>query len=98
ATRSETRLRQQLTVGSAAVLALIVYVAYARLAVSTAQLLLLLFLFSRLVPRLAGVYQKLERLATVMPAYGAVVGLEQPCRDAAPPFAGDPHLALTSTV
>jgi ATP-binding cassette subfamily C protein len=79
ATRAYQQLRLQLAVGSALVLAFIVYVSYRFLAVSTAQLLLLLFLFARLVPRLTGLYEKMQGLAAVLPAFTAVREAEARC-------------------
>lgn len=93
ATRSYSRVRQGLSIGTATVLALIVYVSYTVLAVSTAQLLLLLFLFGRLVPRLTTLYQKVQSLATLLPAFAAVIDVERRCIDAAEPPAGPPEPA-----
>ena len=83
--RSHAGFRQHLGFGSAAVLAAIVYVSYTMLAVSTAQLLLLLFLFARLVPRLTGLYERAQSLATALPAFDAVLQAEQRCLAAAEP-------------
>jgi len=83
--RAAARLRQQLTIGSAALLAAVVYVSYTLLAVPTAQLLLLLFLFARLVPRLTTVYERARALATTLPAFAAVVAMEERCLAAAAP-------------
>ena len=86
--RAAARLRQQLTIGSAALLAAVVYVSYTLLAVPTAQLLLLLFLFARLVPRLTTVYERARALATTLPAFAAVVAMEERCLAAAAPSVG----------
>ena len=86
--RSAARLKQQLAIGSAALLAAIVYVLYTLLAVPTAQLLLLLFLFARLVPRLTTVYERARALATTLPAFAAVVAMEEHCLAAAAPAVG----------
>jgi ATP-binding cassette subfamily C protein len=83
--RSYTRVQQQLSLGSAVVLAVIVYVSYTILAVSTAQLLLLLFLFARLVPRLTGIYSRVQTLATALPAFTALADAERSCLAAAEP-------------
>jgi ATP-binding cassette subfamily C protein len=80
------RFQQQLTLGSAALMAAIVYVSYRMLSMSTAQLLLLLFLFARLVPRLTGMYSKAQSLAATLPAFTAVIGAERRCLDAAEPL------------
>jgi ATP-binding cassette subfamily C protein len=74
---SYSRLRQRLSVGSAVMLAVVVYVSYAVLAISTAQLLLLLFLFARLTPRLVGLYERAHALAATLPAFAAVAEVER---------------------
>jgi ATP-binding cassette subfamily C protein len=83
--RSATRLRQRLNVGSAGVLAAIVYVSYTVLSVSTAQLLLLLLLFARLVPRLTGLYEKSQTIASLLPSFVTVSEVERRCLAAAEP-------------
>ena len=83
--RSHARFRQQLGFAAAAVLAAIVYVAYGVLAVPTEQLLLLLFLFARLVPRLTGIYERAQVLATDLPAFDMVLQTEQRCLAEAEP-------------
>ena len=79
------RLRQQGMLGSAIVLASIVYVSRAILALPTADLLLLLFLFARLVPRLTGLFERAQSFASVLPAFAAVDTLEARCLAAAEP-------------
>jgi ATP-binding cassette, subfamily C, bacterial len=87
-TRSYAKLRQQLAIGSAIALAGVVYVSHAVLTLSAAQLLLLIFVFARLVPRVTGLYEKAHVLATMLPAWEAIGDLEQRCLDAADPVAG----------
>jgi ATP-binding cassette, subfamily C, bacterial len=83
ATRQYARLQEQFAIGSAIVLAAIVYLSYEWLRVSTVQLLFLLFLFARLVPRFTGIYERLQELAAALPAFSAVLDLEARCRAAA---------------
>ena len=85
--RSYSRLRQRLSVGSAVMLAGVVYVSYDVLAISTAQLLLLLFLFTRLTPRLVGLYERAHALAATLPAFTAVAEIERRSLSAAEPAA-----------
>lgn len=85
-TEAQARLGFRLTLGSAALLSAIVYVAYGVLRVSAAQLLLLLFLFARLVPRLSSMYERAQTLATALPSFDVVSHLEEEClATAAPP-------------
>ena len=85
--RSYSQLRQRLSVGSAIMLAVVVYVSYVVLAISTAQLLLLLFLFARLTPRLVGLYERAHALAATLPAFTAVAEIERRAVAAAEPAA-----------
>jgi ATP-binding cassette, subfamily C, bacterial len=85
--RSYSRLRQRLSAGSAVMLAVVVYVSYVVLAISTAQLLLLLFLFARLMPRLVGLYERAHALASTLPAFAAVAEIERQSVAAAEPAA-----------
>ena len=83
--RSQSRFQHQLAFGSAALLAIVVYTSYEMLSESTSQLLLLLFLFARLVPRLTGLYERAQTLASALPAFDAVLEAEQRCLAAAEP-------------
>jgi len=85
--RSYSQLRQRLSVGSAIMLAVVVYVSYVVLAISTAQLLLLLFLFARLTPRLVGLYERAHALAATLPAFTTVAEIERRAVAAAEPAA-----------
>ena len=79
------RLRQETVVGSAIVLAIIVYVSRQVLALPTAHLLVLLFLFARLMPRLTGLFERVQSFATVLPAFQAFSDLEARCLASAEP-------------
>jgi ATP-binding cassette subfamily C protein len=80
---ADTRL--WLAVGSAALLAVIVYVAQAVLAMPPASLFLLMFLFARLVPRVTGLYDKAQSCAVELPGFEAVEHAEASARAAAEP-------------
>lgn len=77
------RLRQMTMLGSAVALAVTVYVARAILVLSTAQLLVLLFLFARLMPRLTGLLERAQMFATLLPSFAAFDALEARCEAAA---------------
>jgi ATP-binding cassette subfamily C protein len=85
------RLRQETVIGSALILAVTIYAARAVLAVPTALLLMLLFLFSRLMPRLTGLVERAQTLATLLPAVEAYDELERRCLDAAEPGVATPR-------
>jgi ATP-binding cassette subfamily C protein len=82
-TAGQTDLQQRLEFGSTVLLAIIVYLAYEVLWVSAAQLLVLLFVFARLMPRLVAVYRQVQGLAGVLPVLERVTELEQECLEAA---------------
>ena len=77
------RFRQLLAIGAASCLAVIVYASVTLLKLPTATLLVLLFVFARLVPRLTGAYEKGQVLIAALPAVAVVTDLEQRCLAAA---------------
>ena len=74
------------TVGSASVLAGIVYAARDVMQMPPAALFLLIFLFARLVPRVTALYEKAQVLAGELPALEAVLDAEGHCLEAAEPL------------
>jgi ATP-binding cassette subfamily C protein len=84
-TAGQTDLQQRLEFGSTVLLAIIVYMAYEILGVSAAQLLVLMFVFARLMPRLMAVYRQVQALAGVLPVLDKVTELERECLEAAEP-------------
>ena len=93
------RLRQETVIGSAVVLALTIYTARSVLSVPTAELLMLLFLFSRLMPRVTGLLERAQTLATQLPSFAAFDDLEARCLAAAEPARVNPQpLGLTRSL
>ena len=85
------RVRQMTMVGSAVALGVTVYVARAILVLSTAQLLMLLFLFARLMPRLTGLIERAQMCLTLLPSFAAFDALEARCDAAAEPRVARPE-------
>jgi ATP-binding cassette, subfamily C, bacterial len=83
AAAADTRL--WLNIGSAALLAIIVYVAHAVVGMPAASLFLLMFLFARLMPRLTSLYDKAQSCIVELPGFEAVIGAEQRALAAAEP-------------
>ena len=83
ATAGEVGLQQKLELGSTILLAIIVFVSSQVLAVQPAVLLVLLYVFARLMPRLINIYRILQSLALVIPSVDEVTKLEHECRAAA---------------
>jgi ATP-binding cassette, subfamily C, bacterial len=78
--------RQWMTIGSAVVLALVVYVSQAVAHLTPAALFLLIFLFARLVPRVTSLYDKAQTLAADLPAFEQLMQAEAECLAAAEPL------------
>jgi ATP-binding cassette, subfamily C, bacterial len=85
ASASAAGLEVRLTLGLTVLLAIIVYVSRGVLSVPTGQLLVLVFVFARLMPRFANVYRQVHRLAAALPAFDAVIDLARRCAEAAEP-------------
>lgn len=88
-TAVQTDLQQRLEFGSTVLLAIIVYLAYEIVSVNAAQLLVMLFIFARLMPRLVAVYRQIQGLAGVQPVLERVTELEQECLEAAEPVSSE---------
>ncbi|MEO8677462.1 MAG: ABC transporter ATP-binding protein [Vicinamibacterales bacterium] len=84
-TAGETGLQQTLELGSTILLAAIVFVSAEILFVPPAVLLVLLYVFARLMPRLITIYRHLQSLALLLPAIDEVARLERECVAAAEP-------------
>ncbi|MEO8192957.1 MAG: ABC transporter ATP-binding protein [Gemmatimonadales bacterium] len=88
-TRTFASLRWQMTVGSVLALAAILYLAVSTLHLQTAAILLLLFLFSRLVPRLVALQQTWQEILSAVPALETIEKLIEECERS--PERGDAH-------
>lgn len=78
-TRAFAATRWQMTVASVIVLSAILYVAIEVLALPTAAILLLLFLFSRLVPRAVDLQHTWQQVASATPALETIEKLIASC-------------------
>jgi ATP-binding cassette subfamily C protein len=81
----ETDLQQHLELGSTVLLAVIVYVASEILGAAPSLLLVLLFVFSRLMPRLINIYRLVQGLSMALPVIDSVHELERQCLAAKEP-------------
>ena len=78
-TRAFAATRWQMTVASVIVLSVILYVAIEILALPTAAILLLLFLFSRLVPRAVDLQHTYQQVSSATPALETIEKLIASC-------------------
>ncbi|PYR51961.1 MAG: ABC transporter ATP-binding protein [Acidobacteria bacterium] len=98
-THHYARSRAWFTIGSVTTLSVLVLVAIEGLALPTASLLLLVFLFFRLMPRLAAWQQGAQMAKHMLPSLEVVLDLERRCRAAAePPVSSAKPISLTREV
>ena len=79
---NQTQAQFLFQVGSVVILGIIVYVSVAVVAVPAAQLLLLLFLFARIVPRLSNLQQGYQSFLNLFPAFERVAAMQARCEAA----------------
>ncbi len=72
-------------VGSVVVLSVIVFVLISVMQISTAELLILLFLFVRMIPRFSTIQRNYQYFINMIPAFETVINLENECKSAAEP-------------
>jgi ATP-binding cassette subfamily C protein len=85
--RNDTGVYFWFEIGSVLALSLILYVAYELLALPTPEVLLLLFLFARIVPRFSGVQQSYQSLVKLVPAFTTIMAMQARLEAAAEPKA-----------
>jgi ATP-binding cassette, subfamily C, bacterial len=85
AAHESSQARQWLSVGSACLLAVTVYIAHGLAGMSPASLFLLMFLFARLVPRLTSLYERSHSLAIELPGFEVLAAAEEAALAAAEP-------------
>ncbi|SFD66591.1 ATP-binding cassette, subfamily C [Lentibacillus persicus] len=69
-------------VASAVLIAVFIYFALMMFQAQAAQLLLVVAIFSRIWPTVAGIQASLEQIATTVPSFKAVIALQNDCRSA----------------
>ena len=82
-TRTFANLRWRLTISSVLALSAVLYVAVNVVKLPTASILLFLFIFSRLVPRLLGLQQTFQEVESALPALDIIDRLVSKCEGAA---------------
>ncbi len=77
------------TSGSAVILSVILYISIAVLSLPAAGLLLLLFLFNRMIPLFNNIQTSYQEYLNALPAFAGVMEIQRRCEAAAEPDAGD---------
>jgi len=93
-TTSYARLRFGHDVGSVLILSSVLYVALEVMKVPVAPVLLLMFLVTRLVPRLSTAQLMQHELMANLPSFASLLRVQHECLQAAEPEAGDSPAAL----
>lgn len=77
--REFTQVRLRFEIGAAVVLSLMLYVSVNVLSLAVAEILLLIYLFGRVVPRLSGIQRSYQYFLNALPAFEAVMKLTAEC-------------------
>ena len=82
AVQSYADVRFLFDVGSVVILSIIVFVMIDIMSIPTAELLLLLFLFMRMIPKFSTIQTSYQYFINMMPAFATVMNLEKECKNA----------------
>lgn len=72
-------------IGSVIILSIILYVSFHVLSIPTAGVLLLLFLFARIIPKFSSIQQNFQSFINMQPSFNRVMEMQQRCETAAEP-------------
>nr|WP_263325102.1 ABC transporter ATP-binding protein [Neobacillus sp. Marseille-Q6967] len=81
-TKMRTKSQFYYKVASAILIAVFIFIAVNLFNAQTGQLMLIIVIFSRLWPRVAGIQSSMEQIATTFPAFKAVIALQNECKNA----------------
>ncbi|MCM3650404.1 ABC transporter ATP-binding protein [Metabacillus litoralis] len=81
-TKLKTRSQFYYKIASAILIALFIFIAINSFNAQASQLMLIIIIFSRLWPRVAGIQGSMEQIATILPAFKAVKALQNECKNA----------------
>lgn len=95
----ENELQRTLELGSTVMLAIVVYLSVNVIDVHPGQLLIVIYVFARFMPRLIAAYRRVQALAGALPILEVVMKLQAACEEAAEPLHGDARpIAFTHAV
>lgn len=77
-----TKSQSYYKIASAVLIAAFIYIGVNLFQTQTAQLMVIVVIFSRLWPRVAGIQSSLEQIATTLPAFKAVWEIQHECKQA----------------
>ena len=83
AVQNQAEVNYWFSIGSVITLSLILYVSIQILSIPTAGVLLLLFLFARVMPKLSSIQQNFQSSINMLPSFSRVMELQKRCEEAA---------------
>jgi len=85
AVRNQAEVNYWFNIGSVLILSLILFVSFQILRIQTAGVLLLLYLFARVMPKLSSIQQNFQSFITMLPSFIRIIEMQQRCEAAAEP-------------
>jgi ATP-binding cassette subfamily C protein len=83
AVQNQAEINYWFNIGSVIILSVILYVSIQILSIPTAGVLLLLFLFARVMPKLSSIQQNFQSSINMLPSFSRVMELQKRCEEAA---------------
>ncbi len=85
AVQNQAEVNYWFNIGSVLILSLILFVSFQVLSIQTAGVLLLLYLFARVMPKLSSIQQNFQSFINMLPSFIRITGMQQRCEAAAEP-------------
>ena len=82
AVQNQAEVNYWFSIGSVIILSLILYVSIQILSIPTAGVLLLLFLFARVMPKLSSIQQNFQSSINMLPSFSRVMEMQKRCEEA----------------
>jgi ATP-binding cassette subfamily C protein len=83
--QNQAEVNYLFNVGSVIILSVILFVSLQVLSISTAGLLLLLFLFARVMPKFSSLQQSFQSFINMLPSFNRVMEMQRRCEEASEP-------------
>jgi len=85
AVRNQAEVNYWFDIGSVLILSLILYISFQVLSIPTAGVLLLLFLFARIMPKFSNIQQSFQSFINMLPSFNRAMEIQQHCEAEAEP-------------
>ncbi|MEW6375361.1 MAG: ABC transporter ATP-binding protein [Thermodesulfobacteriota bacterium] len=83
AVQNQAEVNYWFNVGSVIILSIILYVSFKVLSIPTAGVLLLLYLFARIMPKFSSIQQNFHSFINMMPSFNRIMDIQNRCEEAA---------------